>query len=93
MPRFTALLIVTLMGFSFPTWAAEENRTVVIHAGNLLAIPGEPPVQRQSIIVRANRIDSVVDGYVDPDSLSGEVQLVDLSDKFVMPGMIDMHVH
>ena len=66
---------------------------MLIHAGNLLAVPGEAPVQRQSIIVRGNLIDSVVDGYVDPASLGGEVQLVDLSDKFVLPGLIDAHVH
>ncbi|MBT70828.1 MAG: Xaa-Pro dipeptidase [Gammaproteobacteria bacterium] len=80
--------------FSSVVFAAEQNQqTLLIHAGNLLAVPGEAPVQRQSIIVRGNLIDSVVDGYVDPASLGGEVQLVDLSDKFVLPGLIDAHVH
>ena len=33
------------------------------------------------------------DGFVDPASVNGEVILIDLSDKFVLPGLMDMHVH
>ena len=73
--------------------AQESQQTMLIHAGTLLAIPGEAPQSRKSIIIRGERIASIVDGYVDPASLDGEVQLVDLSDKFVLPGLIDMHVH
>lgn len=83
--------IFVLAGFSL---SAQENQdTMLIHAGTLLAIPGEAAESRKSIIVRGNRIASIVDGYVDPASLDGTVQLVDLSDKFVLPGLIDMHVH
>ncbi|MDD9891380.1 MAG: amidohydrolase family protein [Gammaproteobacteria bacterium] len=92
MKRFLWILCLSC-SISICSWAAEEIQTVVIHAGNLLAIPGESPAQQQSIILRDNRIDAVVDGYVDPASLPGQVELVDLSDKFVLPGLIDMHVH
>lgn len=77
----------------FGLWAQENQGTLVIHAGTLLAIPGQAPESQKSIIVRQNRIVTIVDGYVDPASLEGEVELVDLSDKFVLPGLIDMHVH
>jgi imidazolonepropionase-like amidohydrolase len=91
---FYRIVFAVFTMFSSVVFAAEQNQqTLLIHAGNLLAVPGEAPVQRQSIIVRGNLIDSVVDGYVDPASLGGEVQLVDLSDKFVLPGLIDAHVH
>ena len=50
--------------------------------------------QQQSIIVRGKLIESVVDGYVDPASLGGEVQfVVDLSDKFVLPGLDPMRMY
>ena len=94
MSCFYRIVFAVFTMFSTVVFAAEQNQqTLLIHAGNLLAVPGEAPVQRQSIIVRGNLIDSVVDGYVDPASLGGEVQLVDLSDKFVLPGLIDAHVH
>ena len=94
MSCFYRIVFAVFTMFSSVVFAAEQNQqTLLIHAGNLLAVPGEAPVQRQSIIVRGNLIDSVVDGYVDPASLGGEVQLVDLSDKFVLPGLIDAHVH
>ncbi|MDP6732475.1 MAG: amidohydrolase family protein [Gammaproteobacteria bacterium] len=94
MSCFYRILFAVFTMFSSAVFAAEQNqKTLLIHAGNLLAVPGEAPVQRQSIIVRDKRIDSVADGYVDPASLAGDVQFEDLSDKFVLPGFVDAHVH
>ena len=39
--------------------AAEPSETIVIHAGELLAVPGESPRQRQSIIIRAGRVEEI----------------------------------
>jgi len=61
----------------------------VIHAGTLLAVPGEAPRRQQSIVVRGRRIAEVRDAYVE---LPG-ARIVDLRDSVVMPGLIDMHVH
>ena len=86
-------LLSTLVFFcSVP--AAEPSETIVIHAGDLLAVPGEPPRQRQSIIIRAGRVEEIRDGFV-PASATGDndAEIIDLSDQFVMPGFIDLHVH
>ena len=88
-----AIVCCTCVLVGFGISAQDNQQTMLIHAGTLLAIPGEAPESQKSIIVRNSRIASIVDGYVDPASLDGEVQLVDLSDKFVLPGLIDMHVH
>ena len=74
------------------TATAQEPLTVV-HAGTLLAIPGEAPRTNQTIVVEAERIVRVEDGLTDPATLGDDVTLVDLSDKFVLPGLMDMHVH
>ena len=69
--------------------------TTIIHAGTLLAVPGNAPADRQSIIVEKGKVVEVRDGFAqaaDIDS-AGEVRVVDLSDRFVMPGFIDLHVH
>jgi imidazolonepropionase-like amidohydrolase len=72
---------------------ASAQQTTVVHAGWLLAIPGTPAQKQQSVVIRNGRIEEVVAGFVDVSSIDGEVNLVDLSEKYVMPGLIDAHVH
>jgi imidazolonepropionase-like amidohydrolase len=66
------------------------NSEIVIHAGRLLADPGAPPLERQSIRVSGERITAVESGFLDPPD---GARLIDLKDKFVLPGLIDCHVH
>ena len=73
--------------------AIADEHTTIIHAGTLLAVPGEAPENNQSIIIEGNRIARVEDGFVDPADVSEDATLIDLSDKFVLPGLMDMHVH
>jgi imidazolonepropionase-like amidohydrolase len=61
-----------------------------IHAGALLDRPGLAPRGASTIIVREGRVEAVRDGLVAPE---GGARLVDLSKQFVLPGLIDMHVH
>ena len=65
----------------------------LIHAGQLLAVPGEPPSREQTIVVDGQRIVEIVDGFADPDDYGDGTILHDLSDHFVLPGLMDMHVH
>jgi imidazolonepropionase-like amidohydrolase len=67
--------------------------TLLIHAGELLAVPGESPRRAQTIIVQDDRIVEVRDGYVAAGEIEGDARVVDLSDRFVLPGLMDMHVH
>lgn len=77
-----------------PEFAVPEG-TTIIHAGTLLAVPGESPEERQSIIVRDGKVVEVRNGFVQPGDVegAGDARVVDLSDSFVMPGFIDLHVH
>lgn len=70
--------------------AASPADVVVIHAGTLLDRPGQAPRRNASIVVRDGRIEAVQDGFVPaPEG----ARLIDLSDRFVLPGLIDSHVH
>jgi imidazolonepropionase-like amidohydrolase len=68
---------------------AQPEPVTIIHAGTLLAVPGQAPRREQSVIIRGQRIAEIRAGYVD---LPG-ARVVDLRDSFVLPGLIDMHVH
>ena len=69
--------------------------TTIIHAGSLLAVPGEAPGTGQSIIVRDGQIVEIREGYAQAADIQaeGEIRIIDLSTQFVMPGFIDLHVH
>jgi imidazolonepropionase-like amidohydrolase len=61
-----------------------------IHASRLIAVPGQAARGPSTILVDNGRIVSVTDGLtrVEPG-----VAVIDLSDKTVLPGLIDSHVH
>ncbi|SFR96506.1 metal-dependent hydrolase family protein [Sphingomonas jatrophae] len=70
--------------------AGAQGPATYIHAGALLDRPGQAPRGASTIIVRSGRIDAVRDGFVAPEA---GAQLVDLKNRFVLPGLIDTHVH
>lgn len=76
-----------------PVHAAEP--IVIIHAGTLLAVPGHAAKTRQTLVVRGGRVAAVKDGFLGADTMGMElpVEVIDLSHEFVLPGMIDLHVH
>lgn len=101
---FIILAILNAFLFSLNATAADYNKppefsglpgTTIIHAGTLLAVPGVKPANRQSIIVENGQIVEIRDGYIQAADIhkEGEIRIIDLSDQFVMPGFIDLHVH
>lgn len=67
--------------------------TKLIHAGTLLAVPGERPLRNQTVVVVDDRIAGIQPGFSDPADYEGDVTVIDLRDEFVLPGLMDMHVH
>ncbi|MBL8745411.1 MAG: amidohydrolase family protein [Phycisphaerae bacterium] len=78
-----------------PTTPPEQ--WTIIHCGSLLAIPGRPPLANASVIVKDQRINAVREGFVNPDQSpappGATVNVIDLKNRFVLPGLIDCHVH
>ncbi|OZB15102.1 MAG: Xaa-Pro dipeptidase, partial [Hyphomonas sp. 34-62-18] len=61
----------------------------VIHAGHVLAKPGEGYLTRQTILVEDGRVVSITPGYSKPKDYT----VIDLREAYVLPGLIDSHVH
>ena len=70
--------------------AAQSSTTTYIHAGRLLDQPGREPRGQSTVIVRDGKIAEVRDGFAAPED---GAKVIDLKTAFVLPGLIDMHVH
>jgi imidazolonepropionase-like amidohydrolase len=70
--------------------AQPPQRIVVVHAGRLLDRPGKTPRGPSTIVIRDGRVSEVLDGFVD---VPGSQQVIDQRTRFVLPGLIDSHVH
>ena len=75
---------------STPLAAQSTDRVMVIHAGKLLDKPGTPPRGPSTVIIRNGKIAEVLAGHQQGPA---GATIIDLKDKFVLPGLIDSHVH
>lgn len=80
--------LAALAAFAFVGMAQAQD--AVIQAGYLLAKPGEGYLRKQTITVKDGRIVSVEAGYKPGPK---GVPVIDLRDAYVLPGLIDSHVH
>jgi len=61
-----------------------------LHCGNILDVESGKMFSEKTIVISGDRIVAIENGYsIVPNTDSG----VDLKDKVVLPGFIDMHVH
>lgn len=89
------ILLLTALIFSSVSLGQSADEWKIIHAGTLLADAREAVASEQSVIVRNNVIIEVRDGFVEPGEVSGtaNARVIDLSNQFVMAGLIDSHTH
>jgi len=78
-------LLTVLLSFSI----AAQN--TYLHCGKLIDTQSGKILKNKTIVVSGKKIQSVLDGFVNPRSNDDVV--IDLKSKTVMPGLIDMHVH
>lgn len=71
-----------------PASVSAEQPTKFVQVGRLLADPASGRVLRdKTLVIRWNQVVEIRDGFV------GEGNIVDLRSAFVLPGLIDSHVH
>lgn len=63
-----------------------------VHAGALLAEPGKPPLGSSFIEIDGGVIRQVIESRIRPQQI-GTALVINMRDQFVMPGLIDCHVH
>ena len=70
------------------------SRVVLVQAGQVLDRPGKPARGPSTIVIRDGRIADVRSGLLDATVAEfAGAQVIDLRDKYVLPGLVDSHVH
>lgn len=87
----TALAAV-LMAAAPAMAQAPAGETVLVQAGRLLDRPGQAPRGASTLVIRDGVVVEVRDGFVGVEAMPG-ARVIDLRDRFVLPGLIDSHVH
>ena len=82
-------LIMVLIGV-FLVQNLVAQRTYIL-CGKLIDTKTGEIYKKKTILVKGDKIVKIYDGYVSPKSKTAKT--IDLKDKVVMPGLIDMHVH
>ena len=90
MKKTVFVSISALLLAGTPLAAQTVDQVTVVHAGRLLDKPGSAPRGPSTVIIRNGKIVEVLSGY-QPGPTGAT--LIDLKDKFVLPGLIDSHVH
>lgn len=78
-----------LAGLSLLASPLFAQRTL-LHCGNLFTGTSNDLQPQMTVIVEGNKITAVQKGYT---SATGQDRVIDLKNKTVLPGLIDMHVH
>ncbi|MCX8474086.1 MAG: amidohydrolase family protein [Sediminibacterium sp.] len=77
--------------FCFALLILPKAQKTYIYCGKLLDVTNLKVLTERTIVVNKNKIEEVLEGYVkvsNPNDL-----VIDLKNKTVLPGLIDMHVH
>lgn len=88
--NLVAMLCVLAPTASAQSSAAAASRVVVVQADRVLTEPGKAPRGVTSIVIENGRISAVLDGR---QSGPAGARVIDLGNRFVLPGLIDSHVH
>ena len=89
MKPFQRILLSTLLAAALP---AANAAVTLVQAGSLLDRPGQAPRGKATVVVDGGKISAVLDGFVGADKYPGAT-IIDLRNQFVLPGLIDSHVH
>jgi imidazolonepropionase-like amidohydrolase len=99
MMRHTRRLVAGLLTFATmgAAQAAEPDRYVIVRGGTVIAVPGKPAAANTTVVLKNGKVDAVVPAAQEPKPewlpKDAKVEVIDATGKFVLPGLIDCHVH
>lgn len=88
------ITILACLGAVVCSASSFATQTQVIYAGSMLSGAEQTLEEQQTIVIEDAIITRIEKGYISIGELKlPDATIIDLKDQFVMPGLIDMHVH
>ncbi|NMM39910.1 metal-dependent hydrolase family protein [Pseudoalteromonas arctica] len=88
------ITILAALSTTICSAASFATQTQVIYAGSMLAGAGQTLEKQRTIVIEDAIITRIEKGYVSVTDLAlPDAKIIDLKNQFVLPGLIDMHVH
>jgi imidazolonepropionase-like amidohydrolase len=84
-----ATLFISALGFAHAEGHNDKRERTLIHAGTVIAVPGQAPLRNHTITVQDGKILSLEAGF----HSEADAIIIDLKNMTVLPGLIDSHVH
>ena len=83
------LKLYTLINILFILLSPSYGQIIALKAGYLVNPENEKVLENQTIIIRDGKIDQIGPNI----TLEAGTEVIDLSNSWVMPGLMDCHVH
>ena len=93
---FAPMLLLACATAAVADEAVPASTWTLVQAGSLLDRPGHAPRGASTVLIRDGSVVEVRDGHLGASSFGGvpeDAAVIDLRDRFVLPGLIDSHVH
>lgn len=85
---------ITLALSLLATALCAHAQPVLVQAGQLLDRPGTKPRGAATLLINDGLVTEIRDGHHGPEAFNvADARVVDLREHFVLPGLIDSHVH
>jgi imidazolonepropionase-like amidohydrolase len=85
------VLVLCLSCFCVPVCAVESSGAVALVGGTVIDLDGGAPIRDAVVLVEGERIAAV--GSADEISVAADVEVIDVSGTWLIPGLMNMHVH
>jgi imidazolonepropionase-like amidohydrolase len=93
----SVVMILIMLAPVYSQGTKHEADFILIQAGRLLAVPGNAPSNDQTIVINAGHIVEIRDGFIGTEALELQdeetVEVINLREHFVLPGLMDAHIH
>lgn len=85
------ILLGIVMSVAFMTIGfAQESSDLILRNANIVDIASSSPIKKGAIIIRGGIILKIIE---DNEEVGSEGELIDMEGQYVIPGLIDAHVH
>jgi imidazolonepropionase-like amidohydrolase len=91
--KISSVLVLLLLGLVSLNWelSARQGGVVAIQGATVITATGSPSIRNGTVVIENGRITAV--GPRNEVKVPGNAQIIDGRGKWVIPGLIDAHVH